>query len=160
MLFFLLCRDASDSSSHNDVEIVPPPAKKSKTLLDFANSEISWPRLKNTDQVTYLNKYSHDYASDSENSIKELDSYIKNCKAPAKVLQYDSILILFKKHCNGVFEHNLQTFKSFCLAVRDLLWYAGPHHEKLKARGAAFPRFLIYFFCLMILQGISINVSK
>ena len=120
-LLFLLCRDASDSSSHNDIEIVPPPAKKSKTLMDFARSETSRPRFKNTDQVTYLNKYSHDYASDSENSIKDLDSYIKNCKVEAKILQYDSILILFKKHCNGVFPHNIQTFESLCLAVRDLL---------------------------------------
>ena len=90
--------------------------------MDFARSETSWPRIKDTDQVTYLNKYSHDYAIDSENSIKDLDSYIKNCKVQAKVLQYDSILILLKKHCNGVFPHNAQTFENLCLAVRDLLW--------------------------------------
>ena len=109
-----------------------PPAKKPKTLMDFAYSETSLPRFKNTDQVTYFDKYSPDYASDSENSVKDLNNYIKNCKIQAKVLQSDCLLILFKKHCNGVFAQNVTTFESLCQAVRDLLWYVGPHYDKLE----------------------------
>ena len=48
--FFYLCKDPSrnacTSSSTFDVAVVePPPAKKSKTLMDFAYSETSWPQF-------------------------------------------------------------------------------------------------------------------
>ena len=51
-------RDASDntctsSSTCDVVEVEPPPAKKPKTLMDFACSETSWAQFKNIDQVTY-----------------------------------------------------------------------------------------------------------
>ena len=67
--FIFFCRDASDnactsSSTCDVVEVKPPPAKKPKTLMAFAYSETSWPQFKNTDQVTYLDKYSCDYTSD------------------------------------------------------------------------------------------------
>ena len=150
---FLLCRDLSDnactssttcdtsSTSCDVVAVEPPPAKKPKTLMDFTYSETLWPRSKNADQVTYLDKYSCDYASNLENSIRDLNNYIKNCKILAKVLHFDCLLILFKKHCNRVFAQNVQTFESLCQAVRDLLWYVGPQNGKLEVRAATIPSF-------------------
>ena len=38
------------------VEFEPLPPNRPKTLMDFAYCETSWPKFKNTDQVTYLDK--------------------------------------------------------------------------------------------------------
>lgn len=143
---FLLCRyapeNACTSSSTCDViEVEPPPAKEACIFDELHYSETSCPQFKNTDQLTHLEKYSRGYASDSENSVKVLNNYIKNCKIQAKVLQLDCLLILLKKHCNGVFAQKVQTFESSSQAVRDLLWYVGPHYDKFKVREAIIPSF-------------------
>ena len=46
-----------------------------------------------------------------------------------------------KEYCNGVFSQSVPCFEKLCHAVRDLLWYMGPHDEKLKSRGASIPSF-------------------
>ena len=58
--------------------------------MDLARLETSWPMSKNNDQVTHLNKYAHDYASDSETALKILIATSKTVKSKRK--SYNTIV--------------------------------------------------------------------
>ena len=66
-------------------------------------------------------------------------------KVQSKILLYDTLLILFKQNCRGVFNENVNDFGTLCMAVRDLIWYTSPHADKFKSRSATLPK----IFCLL-----------
>ena len=119
-----------------------PPTKKLRTLMDVTRAENYWPPYKNNDQVTYLSKYIEDFKQDSTSAIENLESYIMHSKVQSKILLYDSLLILFKQNCRGVFNENVNDFGTLCMAVRDLIWYKSPHADKFKSRSANLPKLL------------------
>ena len=110
--------------------------------MDVACAENYWPPYKNNDQVTYLTKYIEEFKQDSTSAIENLESYIMHSKVQSKILLYDTLLILFKQNCCGVFNENVNDFGMLCMAVRDLIWYTSPHADKFKSRSVTLPNFL------------------
>ena len=96
-----------------------PPTNKLRTLMDVARAENYWSPYKNNDQATSLSKYIEDFKQDSTSAIENLESYIMHSKVQSKILLYDTLLILFKQNCRGVFNENGNDFGTLCMAVRD-----------------------------------------
>ena len=68
-----------------------------------------------------------------------LESYLRNSRINYKVLLHDSIIVLFKKHIQGICGENVFDLNKLIAAVSNLIWYISPHHSKFVAQGASLP---------------------
>ena len=119
----------------------PQPAKKQKTLMDFARMQSSWPTFKNIQQAGSLKDYLTLFLTNKVEANEYLNKYLADSKINAKILMYDALLMLLKSKISGVSAHDVPDFGNLCQRVVDLYWYVSPSAEKLKSPGATLPSF-------------------
>ena len=117
------------------------PAKKRRTLMDFARMQSSWPTFKNIQQAGLLKDYLNLFLTNKVEANKCLNKYLADLKINAKILMYDGLLILLKSKISCVGAHDVPDLGNLCQRVVDLYWYVSPSAKKLKSHGATLPSF-------------------
>ena len=117
------------------------PAKKQKTLMDFARTQTSWPCFKNVQQVGSLKDYIALFNTNKMEAAEYLNRFISDSKVNAKILLHDALIILLKTKISGVSPHDVSSFSDLLQRAVDLYWYISPNTEKFKSHGAAIPSF-------------------
>lgn len=105
------------------------PAKKQKTLMDFARTQTSWPCFKNVQQVGSLKDYIALFNTNKMEAAEYLNRFISDSKVNAKILLHDALIILLKTKISGVSPHDVSSFSDLLQRAVDLYWYISPNTE-------------------------------
>ena len=101
----------------SDTNTEPQPAKKQKTLMDFARMQSSWLTFKNIQQAGLLKDWLTLFLTSKVEANEYPNKYLADLKINAKILMYDALLILLKLKISGV---SAPDFGNLCQRVVDL----------------------------------------